>query len=106
MEIKQHFVKNNDFKTVPGSGVFGGITSSGLINMVIFTERVPLPENIIVEIDDELGTIKREVSREIKQGTMRELQMGVLFDIETAKATANWLNSHVESLEKIINANK
>jgi hypothetical protein len=106
MEIKQHFVKNNDFKTVPGSGVFGGITNSGLINMVIFTERVPLPENIILEIDDELGTIKREVSRDIKEGTMRELQMGVLFDIETAKATADWLNSHVESLKKIINATK
>ena len=33
MEYKTHFVKNNDFRTIEGSGVFGGIKPSGKINI-------------------------------------------------------------------------
>ncbi len=106
MLLKQHFIKNSDFKTVLGSGIFGGITSGGFINMVIYTERVPLPDSITIEIEEETGEVKGEISRETRDGTLRELQMGIILDINTAKATVDWLNLHINNLEKILESNK
>lgn len=102
MELKQHFVKNNDFKTVQASGVYGGLTHSGLVNMVVITDRIPLPNSITLEIDDETGNVAREINRDAKDGIMREFQIGILMDLETTKETIKWLSSQVESLESLI----
>lgn len=102
MEIKQHFLKNKDFKTVKSDGVFGGVTPFGDINMVIFTDRLPIPDSITIEVDDKTGKIT-EIARESKQGIVKEVQFGIKFDLQVAKQTVDWLQDKINQLEEALN---
>ena len=99
MKLETHFVKNNDFKTVQCSGAFGGIAPTGQINMNIYTDRVVIPRSITLEIDDSSGAPLREVSRDTKNGVIREVQFGILIDVNVAKSLVEWLNGQIQTIE-------
>lgn len=99
MQLEAHFIKNNDFKTVQCNGAFGGITTAGQINMIIYTERMVVPKSIVSEIDDSTGQTLREVSRETKRGVVREVQFGAVMDINVAKSLVDWLNNQIQVLD-------
>lgn len=102
-----HYVKNNDFRTVFTSGIFGGVTPSGLINMNFFSDRAPIPKRITFEVDPKAGQLNNEVERDSKEGVVREVHFGMLIDINTAKSVVEWLNqkiAHLENLNKSENS--
>ncbi|NVJ46463.1 MAG: hypothetical protein HWE07_05020 [Cytophagia bacterium] len=96
MKIETHYIKNHDFKTVEGSGIFGGLTNNGQININFFTDRAPIPKKIILDVDPSTGKIIQEIERDSKEGVIREVQFGVLLNIETAKNIVGWLNQKIE----------
>lgn len=100
MKFETHYIKNNDFKTVQGNGVFGGITHNGQINMSFFTDRAPIPKKITLDIDPGSGEILSEIERECKEGIIREVHFGVLLDKETAKRIVDWLNEKISILDQ------
>lgn len=102
MIVETHYIKNHDFKTVEGSGIFGGLTNNGQININFFTDRAPIPKKIVLEVDPSSGKIIREVERESKEGIIREVQFGVLLNIESAKNIVEWLNQKIEEHQKNI----
>ena len=101
MKLETHFLKSSDFKTIYGSGVFGGITPQGLININFFTERAPLPKRIVLEIDEKTGSLLGEVERESKEGLIREVNCGILMDINAAKQLLNWLQEKIDQHEDL-----
>ncbi len=100
MKVETHYIKNHDFKTVEGSGIFGGLTNNGQININFFTDRAPIPKKIILEVDSVTGKIIQEVERDSKEGIIREVQFGVLLNIETARNIVDWLNQKIEEHQK------
>lgn len=103
MDFEAHFIKGSDFKTVQGSGVFGGLTSSGQINMNFFTDRAPIPTRIVLDVDPNTGKVLGEKERETKNGIVREVHFGVLMDINTAKSTVEWLSEKIKQFEEANN---
>jgi hypothetical protein len=99
MKFDTHYLKNNDFKTVQGNGVFGGLTNNGQINMSFYTDRAPIPKTVTLDVDPDTGAILGELGRESKEGIVREVHFGVLLDKETAKGIVEWLNEKIETLE-------
>ncbi len=101
MKVETHFIKNNDFRTVQCSGAFGGVTSNGLINMNMYTDRVVIPNTITLEVDEKDGQHLREIGRESKNGIVREVQFGMLIDVNVAKSLVEWINEQIKIIESV-----
>lgn len=108
MKVQSHFVKTSDYRTTHASGVFGGIfTAEGMLNMTFFTDRPPLPKTLTMEIDEETkAVIKHEVSKDSKEGMIREVSMSVNMDITVARQVSEWLIGQIRSFEESKNTNQ
>lgn len=95
-KLEFHYIKNNGFCTILGSGVFGGITPQGQLNINFFTERAAIPTKIVyaaTQIGDKLKL--DEIERDGKDGIIREVQCGVLMDINVAISFRAWLDEKI-----------
>lgn len=92
-QIKIRYIKSHDYKVALSTGIFGGLGSNGLINANFYIDRVIIPKNENVEIDENGSIVKSEYERE--GDAVREVQFGALLDINTAKQIADWLNSKI-----------
>lgn len=80
--LEIHSIKNHDFRTVFGSGVFGGVTAQGQVNVNFFTERAAIPTKVVyaaAQSDDPLQLT--EIEREGKDGLIREVQAVILMPV-------------------------
>lgn len=102
--IETHFIKCDDFRTVYGSGVYGGFTPAGKLNMYVYTERIPVPKRIDLKVDIESQSVVGEAGREGKSGLVREVQFGVLFDVDTARSMVDWLKRHIAQYDEAVKA--
>lgn len=104
-KIKIRYLKAYDFKISLATGVYGGITHNGLININFFNERAVIPNSQIVEIDENGVPVGKAIDE--KDGdVMRELQSGLLLDINAAKVVINWLQGKVREHEQIFKEGK
>lgn len=97
--ITFNYIKADNFHSMLASGVIGGITVNSLIDMNFFTDRVTIPQKLSLELTPE-GKIAKEINRESKDGTVREVQFGVLMDVSTAKNMIEWLNEKIRIIEE------
>ena len=95
-EIKYH--KANDYKTHFATGVIGGGTLNGLINLNFFVDTVKLPGKVVRKLQGELIS-PEEILEESTLGSNRELLVGILIDINTAKVVEKWLHDRIELQE-------
>jgi hypothetical protein len=98
-KVKIKYIKSNDFKTSLSTGVYGGITNNGLINMNFFVDRVIIPTHEQYEVNEN-GVVQGHPEI-VKDGDLiREVQYGGLFDLSTAKIVQTWLNQKIKELEE------
>ena len=84
------------------TGVYGGLTTNGLINANFFNERAVLPDSQMVEVNEDGVIIGKPIDK--KDGDiMRELQSGLLMDVNTARVIIRWLESKIKDLERLQN---
>jgi len=96
--LKVRFIKSYDYKVGFSTGVHGGLSSNGLINMNFFVDRSVIPDSETVEID-EIGRKIRDIEK-IKDGdAVREVQFGTLLDINSAKRVVKWLEERIKEYE-------
>lgn len=99
-----HYIKSNTFKVVHCDGVWGGATPRGYITINFFSERSPIPQILTHELgEEETGKGQRlgeEISRESKEGIIREVDVEVIMDLPMAKSLNEWLKNHIATLEK------
>lgn len=97
--IDFYYIKSNSFRVVHGDGVWGGTTPRGYIAINFFSERSPIPQKLTHEITPTgLGD---ETGREWREGIIREVEVEVLVDLDTAKSLIPWLEGHISALEEI-----
>ena len=98
-EITFHYLKSPAFHGVHADGVFGGATPQGDIHLSFFTERLPIPKEVICLIDEEGDVVEK--SREGRQGIVRELQVDVTMRIENAEVVAKFLLEQIGRVKKL-----
>jgi hypothetical protein len=92
------------YRTVSVQGAYGGLTPRGDIFLGVYSERTHFPDTSILEIgpQGELGPEKFRIT----QGVVREVQVGLMMDLNTAKSLQDWLKTHIETLEAALKAQK
>ncbi len=99
-KIITHYIKNNDFKTIFSTGMYGGITINGLINVNFCVDRTAIPTKTESAVDLNTNTLKEE-KKESRDGIVKEVQIGVLMDVNMAKHTVAWLQQQIKQLEDL-----
>jgi hypothetical protein len=97
--LKLHYVKGNFFRVIHADGAIGGLTPTREIFISLFSERAAIPQIIEMEVTPD-GTLGHEISREGKEGIVRELEIGVTLTARAAEAIANMLLQHVRAIHE------
>ncbi len=96
-ELKFHFIKSNFYRVVHGDGIFGGITPTGKIQMAVFSQRHPFPQVTVHRMDGNL--IGPEIERISKDGIVREIEVGIVMDLELAISLRKWIDDKIVTLQ-------
>lgn len=100
-----HYIKNSDFKTVLADGTISSLTPAGYINLNFYLERFPIPDTITRKVKD--GIVGEEIGQiSNRNGIIREVNVGVVLDIETAKGVAKSLNELISKFDEFSKDNK
>ena len=85
-EIAFDFEKSRFFRVIHVDGAVGAISpSSAFIHMSVFSERSPVPKRMVHSLEAG-GALGPEISekRTVRPGTFRELEVDLVFNLETA----------------------
>lgn len=98
--LKFHYLKNKNFRTIHIDGVVGGVTPSNLIHVAIYSERPPIPKEMVYEVNPD-GTLGEAVHDETVtlDGLVREMEVDILLDIVKAKGISEWLQEQITVAE-------
>ena len=99
-EIDIHYLKTLAYRSYHVDGIFGGITPKGKLYCELFIDRNVTPKKITHEVlpDSRVG---KEIGREGKQGLVREVECGIILDIDTAISIRNWLDTKINDFNKV-----
>ncbi len=103
MPVKLHFnyTKSNYFRVVHSDGVIGNITPKSDIFVGFFNERAALPDKVSFEVMPD-GSLGKETERiTTSEGIFREVEVGVVMDLELAKTMVVWLSGLINQAEKL-----
>jgi hypothetical protein len=101
LRVRSHYIKSPSFRTIHADGMFGGATPGGVISMALFSERQPIPTEIVHRVDNgEL--VELPDARVTRDGTVREIEVNAVMSLTTAKALRRWLDTHIDQLEKLL----
>ena len=100
-KIKFHYEKSNLFRVIHMDGAVGGLTPTLDLFVSIYNQRAPIPKITVQKVSpggqlgDEL--IEERVQRE---GVFREVEVGLVMNLNVAKALHVWLTDKIELAEK------
>lgn len=97
--VKFYFIKSNFFRVVHADGAIGGLTPSRQIFISVYNERAAIPKIIEMNISPD-GHLGEEISREGKEGLVREMEMGIILNGHAAELLAETLLESVKALKE------
>lgn len=99
--VPVHFIKSNLFRVVHADGFWGGATPHGKIQLIPFNERNAIPQRLLLH-DVEGVARERPGSRVGRKGIVRELEVDVLMDLNTAISLRDFLDQQIKQLQGIL----
>jgi hypothetical protein len=96
--VQFHYIKSNDYRVVHVDGAIGSVTPRGLIHAAIYSERVPIPKSAIHPINED-GSLGPPADEDIRSGIVREVEVSLMLDRNTAEGLRNWLTDQIASLD-------
>jgi hypothetical protein len=100
-QIEFNYIKGNLFRVIHADGVMSNGTPRGNLFLGFYSERFPLPDSQTFEINEE-SRVTSEVIEKRKinsNGIMREVEVGVMLDIEVAKVLVLSLSQLIRQVE-------
>jgi hypothetical protein len=100
-ELQVNYIKSNLFRVVHADGMMSNTTPSGDLFVGFYTERYPLPDSLSFEIDGK-GEIQNEIIEKRvthSPGLMREVEFGLVVDVEMAKVLVLSLSTLIHRIE-------
>lgn len=95
-----HYLKPSDYRTFHIDGAVGGPTPRGGLFISFYLERSPIPQTTTHELTKQEG-LGQEIARTGKDGVIREIECGVVMNLEAAKALSQWLEIQIQKLEQL-----
>jgi hypothetical protein len=101
-KIKFFFQKSNLFRVVHADGAWGGLTPDLQIFFSLFNTRPPIPQILgqAITPDGQLGAEIPEMTV-VKDGILREVEVGVMMSPENVQALIDFLQTRVEAAKEI-----
>jgi hypothetical protein len=102
-QIKFNYLKSGGYRVVHAEGVIGSLTPRLSIHMSFWNERFPIPQQVVHAVNED-GVVGEEIKSERKsrEGIIRDVQVGVQMDLDTAKALRKWLDAKIQEAEKVV----
>lgn len=100
-EIEFNYIKGSNFRVVHADGAMSNGTPRGNLFLVFYSERLPLPDLQTFKINEE-GRVVGEVIEKRKvnsNGIMREVEVGIMLDMDVAKGMVVSLSQLIRQLE-------
>lgn len=106
LKIRFNYIKSTAFRVVHVDGCLGGPTpgSGRLLTMSLFNERQAYPtivEHTAVKDAENVFRMGGEVSREGKQGIVREIEVCAVMGLTMAKKLHLWLGAQIRDLDAL-----
>lgn len=98
-EIPVNFVQSPDFRVIYCEGAWGGITPRGLIQMAIFTERMPLPDTVKHVIQEDGGLTPVEEKR--PPAMERIIEADLIMPMDVAISVRDWLTIKITQAQAL-----
>ncbi len=98
-DITVFFKKSQDYREIPVSGAWGGLSPQGMVYCDLFVEKAENPESIVFRIDE--NNQPQEVSRQ-PQTTyfIREALVGLMMQPDVARSIGQWLVWQADEFDK------
>ena len=96
------YIKSNFFRVIHADGVVGSVTPRLGIHMDFWSERLAIPKRVVHNVEPD-GTLGEEIrdEREARDALVREVEVGVVVDLGTAKSIAKWLAEKIARAERL-----
>ena len=100
-KVKFHYEKSSFFRVIHVDGAVGGLTPTLDVFLSIYNQRAPIPKFTVQKVS-EGGQLGDEVIEERvqKEGIFREVEVGLVMNLNVAKALNQWLVDKIELAEK------
>lgn len=105
-KITYHNKISSGYREIHVDGAHGGITPRGYISLSFFAERFPIPKSSTFLLTENSLGAKISDSEDSKKGIIRDYEMGVYMDINTAKDLKKFLEDRISELENLLNLPK
>lgn len=105
--VRFDYLKSALFRVIHADGVVGGLTPRLDVHMDFWSERFPIPKQVVHALTSE-GTLGEEIrsERTTCEAIVREVEAGVVLDLETAKALRDWLTERIAEAQKLLDERK
>ena len=99
-EITFHYIKTPSYRSYHVDGVYGCLTPKGNLYCEFFIDRSATPQTAVHELSED-GYLSGKPKKTIgKKGFIREIECGIMLDIDTALSLKNWLEGKIREYEK------
>lgn len=103
-EVAFDYLKSNSYRVIHMSGAHGGPTPNArFIHMAIYNERLPIPQREVYKLDSK-RRLQPDPERTQRDAVVREIEVSVLLDVETARSLINWLTENVKKIEQVVDS--
>lgn len=103
--IEFHLIKSPQFRVIHVDGGLGGITPRGFCHIALYNERQAIPQLMTRELleggelgDEEVAEVR---GREAKAGIVREIEIDLIFNEQTAQQLHEWLGRRLEEFVEL-----
>lgn len=86
--IKIKYSKSNDYKIIPATGAWGGLSPNNEVILDLFVEKHVHPESIEIEIENGRKVGEKQ---EVENIFIREAQIGIVLRPDIAYLIGEWL---------------
>ncbi len=100
-QIKFKYIFEGNYNPVCCSGTYGGISPNGEIVANFFYERMPIPNSVVHELNDD-GTLSGVVALDpenLDNTVIRYVSNGIILNLDSAKAIYKWLGDQIQEIE-------
>jgi hypothetical protein len=94
------YIKSNLFRVVTADGAHASVTPQGKIFLSLYNERNPIPRQLTYEFLPD-NTLGRQVDSVERDGYVREVEFGIVMDIDVARSIASVLSQSIKFLEEL-----
>ena len=103
-KFKIKYVFPDHFNPTYATGALGGPAPNGDIVINFFVDRMPLPNEQVVVIEDSgrLGEILENDPRDLTTMMVRVITGGVMLNLTSARSLHEWLGRQIQSVESSI----